>query len=240
MKRFLSARRAMTMAAGEAGSPLLNNLYAYYKMDETTGTRFDSMGNWDLDSLPNGMGNDTGVIGNATEHTTASSTFIHSNLKSVGLGFDGGGNFSIAYWVKFKATGSQECMVSHYSGAGSQAFLVQKNASDAIQLRTSNAGSGVTATSTYDTVSSGTWYHIAMVHDTTADTTEFYIDGTAKTTHSDGIAVVANYYVIWGALGNSGDFLGGYLDEIGCWQRKITADEVTQLYNGGAGITHPF
>lgn len=32
----------------------------------------------------------------------------------------------------------------------------------------------------------------------------------------------------------------GNLDEIGFWNRAITSAEVTQLYNGGAGLTYPF
>ena len=32
----------------------------------------------------------------------------------------------------------------------------------------------------------------------------------------------------------------GEIDELGIWSRVLTADEVTELWNGGAGITYPF
>ncbi len=34
-------------------------------------------------------------------------------------------------------------------------------------------------------------------------------------------------------------YLNGALDEIGLWTRVLTSTEVTQLYNGGAGLAYP-
>jgi hypothetical protein len=32
----------------------------------------------------------------------------------------------------------------------------------------------------------------------------------------------------------------GDIDEVGIWSRVLTSTEVTQLYNGGAGLQYPF
>jgi len=35
-------------------------------------------------------------------------------------------------------------------------------------------------------------------------------------------------------------FFDGMIDEVGVWSRLLTSDEVTTLYNAGAGLSYPF
>ena len=44
-----------------------------------------------------------------------------------------------------------------------------------------------------------------------------------------------------GDLGTSGYYyLDGALDMVGLWSRRLIADELTSLYNSGAGLDYPF
>lgn len=104
-----------------------------------------------------------------------------------------------------------------------------------------NGGGGETQVSI--SVLTNTWYHAVVTYNGTAfslylnnnliDTVQ--VDWSGQTWQDGGFS-----------LGSTGDnFGGGYqfsgtIDEVGIWNRSLTAQEVTDLYNGGAGFTYPF
>jgi hypothetical protein len=79
-----------------------------------------------------------------------------------------------------------------------------------------------------------------------------YVDGTSIGSHSDSIESLfpnSNWDgTAIGALGggasNTWNDLGAHfsavVDEAGAWHHALTATEVSQLYNGGAGRAYPF
>lgn len=91
-----------------------------------------------------------------------------------------------------------------------------------------------------------TWYHIV------ATTTNFgvlsgtnvYVNGVALSgVQATSGSLSPNYtgrkFAIGVWVSDSLKQFDGRKDEIGIWDRELTATEVTQLYNGGAGLAYP-
>lgn len=95
-------------------------------------------------------------------------------------------------------------------------------------------------------VTDTTTFHHVVVTQAGANAPVIYLDGTSRTvTQQNTSGTVAKWTnTVSHTMGQSafGSFpisLQGRLDEVGLWNRVLTAGEVAQLYNGGAGITYP-
>ena len=98
-------------------------------------------------------------------------------------------------------------------------------------------------TRTTNTLSFNTMYHLTITYsgNTNASGINIYINGSlvSKTTQFNGCTVAAlspnSNYIGTGYFGGT----GGLIDEVGIWDRELTATDVTQLYNGGTGKQYP-
>ena len=66
-----------------------------------------------------------------------------------------------------------------------------------------------------------------------------YVDNEATSaTRTGGGAVVDDADFLLGTV--SVLRVNGTLDAVGWWHRVLTDEEITELYNAGAGLEHPF
>jgi len=81
-----------------------------------------------------------------------------------------------------------------------------------------------------------TWHHVAVVYDGYYMTS--YVDGVAITTPvaQTGNIVSGSDNFIFGKY-NTGNWFKGRMDEFGIWERALSQAEITNLVNGGTGIT---
>lgn len=87
-------------------------------------------------------------------------------------------------------------------------------------------------------LSTGKWYHLSIVR--SSGTLYFYENGVqvySKTgvtqSMSDGTLRLGRRW--YAELSD----LDGLLDEVGFWGRALSADEISELYNGGSGLAYP-
>lgn len=98
--------------------------------------------------------------------------------------------------------------------------------------------------STGTTLSTGTWYHVAVVRDESvlSNSPLFYVNGVLQTTVAD-TSPVGNMLDITGwdfTLGNIYDNarpFDGQMKDVRIYDRILTASEILQIYNDGAGGT---
>jgi hypothetical protein len=91
-------------------------------------------------------------------------------------------------------------------------------------------------------LSTATWYFIAAWHDATNDSMGIRAFGSASSTadtqaSSTGLNDGTRLFQV-GALSASGSYWDGLMDESAFWKRVLSSDELTYLYNSGAGRTY--
>jgi hypothetical protein len=122
----------------------------------------------------------------------------------------GSGAFTIDFWAYFGNTGTDESIIerSDYNGGGGNGFSVQRLSNN--QIRFYEGTAGTDSGGSY-TVTSGQWYHIAVVKDGT--NARIYLDGTQASTVSGASVGISGSPTLKIATGLAGDF-NGYIDEI--------------------------
>jgi hypothetical protein len=73
-----------------------------------------------------------------------------------------------------------------------------------------------------------------------ATSVNFYRNGISLgggTEESYTSAVPSTWYI---GGDTDGEVFNGRIDEVGYWRKALTVDEITALYNGGAGLAYPF
>jgi hypothetical protein len=210
---------------GGAASPLLTGLFAYYTLDEASGTATDSLGSRNLTAF-NSPVSTTGKIGNARNFVSASSQRLSSSATDFAIS----GDFSIAFWWTTTTIGDgspivsigddyNQCDIGHASSGLVAAFLGGL----------SNAAFSAT------TLTEGVARHLAVVRSGTS--LRLYVNGTGGTAATNSTAPTSGKLHLGYGSYQYGDC---WIDELGFWSRALTGAEITQLYNSGSGLTYPF
>jgi hypothetical protein len=222
-------------SSGEPSSPLLTDLVAYWKLDETSGPRIDSAGSNNL--TDNGsVGSAVGKVGNAASYSGSNFLSLASN-SDVQITSD----FTVACWVYLATVPSTRQMFVTKDNSSNREYILYISVTKRFTFRIHSVD--IVADST--TVSPDTWYFLVgdfrasdnrirlMVNDSTLSS----MTGTSgPTVGSAEFMVGAREFVGF----EEPVLSGGRIDEVGIWKRLLTAAEITQLYNGGSGLTYPF
>lgn len=221
---------------------LINNILHYWKFDESSGNATDSVASATLTNsstsyVPGKILNGASFLGNSS-----------SKLQGTATDPDGyASGFSWAGWVYWNSatSGTQRwfiqipesagwgtCYIGNRGGVGGENGLT-------FVYKFGNGASGFYGFNTGTTIPVATWTHVAA---TVAGTTnKFYVNGTLVSTNTASANIQNNSSTV--VFGNeSGNAYGwnGLVDEWGIWGKELTAGEVSQLYNGGAGLSYPF
>jgi len=119
-------------------------------------------------------------------------------------------------------------------GVDGRVLAININTANAVQFQVDDDGSNPILTS--DVLADDNWYHIVAVAKS-GDTSRLYINGTQVDNSSIGTLQAATNRLVATMNINGGERLVGTLDEIGYWNRTLTDQEVSDLYNNGNGIT---
>lgn len=213
---------------------LTDNLVSYWKLDESSGNAADSVGG--QTAVNTNATYAAGKINNAAILDAASSAkMVVTQSATVNFA----GDISVQAWVRVKTAATAFGGLIDKGRDGYNGWSLchgETSTRFSFKCRVGNTNKIVTAPGNY---SEDTWYHLVGVHDRT--NLILYINGTAASAAASGVrntnAVDINF-----AYAN--DTAGGYqdidLDEVALWNRALTSDEVTELYNSGAGLQYPF
>jgi len=220
---------------GGATNGLLTGLESYYKLDESSGALVDSHNSYNTTTENALIYGSTGIINDAIEFNGSTSYYYYpSGLRDLLTG-----NFTISFWGYLDALpGSDAFFVNDWSGAGRNFYI--RVLSTGVLQATSGDG-GVNQDGNVDsvtTLSTTTWYHIAVVRDGT--NVKMYIDGSyendATGTYTGGST--SNSLASGKFSPISAGYLDGKMDEIGFWSRELDSTDITNLYNSGSGLAY--
>jgi hypothetical protein len=212
---------------------LLNTLIGYWKLDEASGSRADSVGTNTLTDH-NSTAGAAGKINNGANFVSASSQFL-SHVDNSDLRVTG--EFTFSVWVKL--TTQLACsLVSKQKTSGGSAvdYQISYDTTHGFYFGVGTATGFSDVAQVGAPTSNGTWVHLVGWYDSGLaqsclrlnDTTTFI-----STTSPALLQSVASFLV---GSGDTVAFANALVDEIGFWKRKLNALEITALYNGGAGL----
>lgn len=209
----------------------------YWKLD-TNGTVTDATGNYSTATINGASYNATGKINGCYDFTT--NDYISEGAISEDL-------YSIAFWMKSSNVVSKPVMQFE---SADRAGVWQGNftagvGNESLSLLSAwdSANEFSYITTSQVTFSTGTWYHIVFVWDSSNSRYDCYVNGTKYTMSAYGVhAKLLDDTTLFeiGRGNKSGSYFEGALDEVALWNRSLTSDEVTELYNSGDGLQYPY
>lgn len=221
---------------------LRKQLYSYYSLDESSGTRKDgnnhySGGGADLTDH-NTVAAAAGKLGQAGDFEFSNSEYLDTTAAH-GVGSTGitAGQFTISCWVNLESSGvrviaSEQNTYQLYYDSGTSRFTFRLLAGPSSPLTSCVANA-------FGAPSLATWYHIFAWTDGSG-WNGIRINDTAENMALRGgnPSATANLFV--GANQTPAGFFDGLIDELAIWQRMLTSKEMTAIYNAGRGWKFPF
>lgn len=212
---------------------LIDDLRNYYSCDEGSGSVIDQHGSDDLAAVNTPLYEQTGIIDYGVGGDGTNDGFS-KNVSYSSIG-------SINIWVKLTNTTQNHsncsCLSTYNSNApGRFMFNFDAAVTTTFEGVFNDGGSAIEMSFG----ATDTSYHMLTL---TFDGTTFltYYDGSFVNEYTASTTAVINWVRIKLLINdNDNQFLNGTVDEVGIWTRVLDGLEVSDLYNGGAGLAYPF
>jgi hypothetical protein len=217
---------------------LIDNIQNYWKLDESSGNASDSAGSSTLTNN-NSATYSTGVINNGV-YLNGSNQYLSGTIADIDSYASGWSTAGWVYWSAYSASkkwfftipesaGWGTCFIGNNDGGGIYTNFVYKIGTGTPSVYGVDSGVAIPV---------GTWFHIALTLET-GGVRRLYLNGTQVHTHTSGNPANNSTNIRLGAEGASFRW-NGRMDEWGIWGRTLSAGEVSELYNSGAGLQYPF
>ena len=209
---------------------LTTNLRAYYQ--------FQTNSNDFTDNARNGVDTNTptytaGKVNNALTCVAASSQYVSVPNAVVTWGTN---VLSINFWFKITKDTLQALLMTAQTGKGINIYYDGTK----IVFSKPNVADCQAPWAGEDT----NWHMLTCIGRSAATYMQIYLDGANFATNSNsanfvdpgGVTLTVGGYK-WGGAMQAGWYLGGQIDELGFWDKSLSAQEIADLYNGGSGQT---
>jgi len=218
---------------------LKDNLLAYYKLDETSSTTvYDSFG------LNHGTNSGATINQSGKLGTAYSFDGINNEINIPhSSDFDVGNSWTISLWANANdwytnqtGSGNSFLLFGKEYGSNKIPFAIGKDV-DTSRLFTGYYDGNWRRVQLTSNPTTSSWVNLVGVRDSSS--VSFYLNGTesVSNTFNTNSANNSEIVLIGQRWANDG-FFDGKIDEIGIWGRALTSGEITQLYNGGDGLSY--
>lgn len=187
----------------------MNGADASTTFTDETGKTWTASGNAQIDTAQYKFGGASGLFDGTGDYVT---TPDHAD-------FDvGSGEFTLDMWFRLNAVGAYRYLFGQMNStpsAASRAVSLNVNSSNQLEGRVACGGSLYTASSA-TALSSGTWYHAALIRE--GNTLKIYLDGVVGGTTADLTGLTVNNSSNVPTIGRPGDYasqyFNGWIDEV--------------------------
>jgi Tfp pilus assembly protein PilV len=221
-----------TTAATSSSS--CGGLVSYWKMDEASGNVVDSIGGNTGTPTGTTVGDPAKISKGRIFNGTSDYIKINNatNLQVTSA-------YSLSAWIN-PASAQRGAIMGEWS-AGNISFTVEMDANQQIVAYFSQNGSSIQNTTPAGFVPLNKWSHVSVTFN--SGSLIVYLNGnqitSLTTTGSAAFAGTAPLYI--GAYKDYGlAYFKGSIDEVGIWNKTLSATEVTNLFNCGQGNSFPF
>lgn len=237
MSAIQQLQASIKPAAG-GGNGLLTGLVPFWKLDEASGNGVDSNSSITLTDN-NTVTSNTGQVYALAREFTAPSSESLSATDPAGISFSGNQDFTIAVWWYMASNtvfNAVLCKASSGSPANREYSMFHENTYGMI-FGISN-GTTMSEAASGSNLSAGAWHFAIGWHDSTLDTANVQVDGgsVVSVAHSAGVQDASKDFYI-GSIG-AGDYFSGRVGPACIWNRILTSDQRTALWNSGAGLAY--
>ena len=208
------------------------SLVAYYKMDEIEGGT--APGGTDINDYS----------GQANHGTNNGAAYGVDGQVGTALGFDGTAyvnvgssadlrpaDISISVWAKASQLDTWNGIITNKQGAADGINLQMGTSNNIAALVGDGSSYSYIKSATVPVV--GTWYHIVITHNSVDNNNILYVNGTNEKEGVRALSYTAGDTIIGRFYRSSLPFKGA-IDEVRIYNRVLSADDVTDLYNRGA------
>ena len=230
--------KATTMKGGSS-NPLNTSLYAVYKAESNAN---DSL-NLRNGTAQGGLTYTAGKSGNAFSFNGINAIV---NLPNTSGQFDFTGDFTVSTWFRSSSLSASRYFMSNLQNNGTTwgygwTFFYSGSLGWVFQL---NNGANTNYVNFQGGYSANIWYHVVAVR-TMGQKHKIYVNAVdLPATQSGSISTTAGYIanqkMDLGGISSLNLFALCNLDETNIWTKALTATEVTELYNAGAGKFYPY
>jgi hypothetical protein len=183
-----------------------------------------------------------GKLRSAGDFERSSNQYLkHTDSAGISIGDN---SFTYACWIKLESTDVWQGIATDMTwlGTGTPSHHLAVSSGNKIYGKVWGASSNADVYST-STLSTGTWYHVALIHDKGTDV-KIAVDGSVgedTTTYTGGGKDGTNDLVFGGySDGNTLGAFDGLIDEMTWLSKAISTAELTDLYNNGDGKAYPY
>jgi hypothetical protein len=238
---MLSRRSWLVMAVAVMGlsttpaQALTLGLEGYWQF-EGNGTDSSTHGR-DL-TVPAGASYQTGLFGQAVSVGGSEANAPARTVDDAAFDF-GSGDFTIQIWANFASTAAEQILIEKFTGGSGPGWTLTKLSNGNILFL--GAGAGSITTSSAPNISTGVWRQFVARRSGT-DLRIFFDGASAGFTTLAGGATITDtgMPLLLGARDGAQNFpLNGKADEVAIWSRALTNDEISTLFNNGAGMQIP-
>lgn len=219
--------------ASSGSSTLQNGLMAYFNFDGDVSDGLPDVSANSHDGTVNGTlySGRPGVIGKAWEFGSGNTT--HGDITL-------GGAITVSAWILRDTVKNQHATIVS-EGDDGEWDLQFEQLGDCIRLNFDDGGGWEWTVSNMHCITDGEWVHIVYMRDSSFAGNDYviYADGVQVQSSNwlDGASIADNAgshdLQIGGRVGGARRF-SGLIDEVGIWNRGLTAAEVLELYRRGA------
>ena len=204
-------------------------LISYYNFETTTG--LDVVAGVNNLSYSGSQANSTGVSGKIGNGLTCAGTdYAQKASPTIPTG-----DASRSYFGWIKSSDTNGCYFAYgTTGATRRVGEWKKTASTTYDF--ANWGDDLNGIPGITT----DWEFLTFTYEAGSNLEKFYVNGVNVKNKSLGgsLATIAGEAFALCNCPRYGDYMAGFVDEFGIYNRSISADEVQQLYNSGSGMTY--
>ena len=213
---------------------LTTDLVSYYDFDEASGNLLDLTVNSKDLTNSNITYSQTGIIENAYSYNGSTSTSVRTERLVSAY------PFTYNVWFKTTATDGELIAIADSTNNTGSSYLRIEAGKPTIGAYVLGGSNYICVNAT--TKNDGAWHMATAIFK--SDTNKLlYVDGvySCNLITSSAFNGSANR-TAFGYLPRLSPaiYFNGNIDEAGIWDRVLTSDEVTELYNSGDGFTYPF
>ena len=217
----------------QSSSTLSDGVIAAYDFNETNGTQLlDGSGN-NLNGAINGANiNQLALLDKAYLFDGVDD---YISLETVSESLKPDTEISMSAWIK---TTDDYGIIARYRLYGWSLFIHDSD----IRFSANYDATSTSVQVRYGTgISDGNWHFVCATMKSGEQ--KLYVDGVLR--DSEAITYTSIFYGSgWAAIGRDGDYAGnhfsGSLDQMVIWDKALTADDISELYNSGGGNPYPF